>query len=149
MRLVALVLLCTLPLLADSASDEKAAMATVQQFFDAMKTHDASLAASAFAPGATLVRVSKEGAPQARPFEKVAAAIGAAKQEWMERIYNPTVLVHGEIAIVWGPFDFYLAGKLDHCGVDSFSLVKTSAGWKISYVADTNEKAGCERPGPR
>jgi hypothetical protein len=48
-----------------------------------------------------------------------------------ERIWNPEVRVHGLIATVWTPYDFWTDGKFSHCGVDAFDLIKTAEGWKI------------------
>lgn len=61
-----------------------------------------------------------------------------------ERIWNPTIKVHKLIAMVWAPYDLYIDGKFLHCGVDSFSLIKTEEGWKIAGTIFTMEPEGCE-----
>jgi len=71
------------------------------------------------------------------------ANLGTAKQEYLERIWNPKILIRGGIANVWAEYDFHLDGKFHHCGVDSFRLVKTSGGWKIAGIIYTTETAGC------
>ena len=73
-------------------------------------------------------------------------AIGSGKVVWKERIWNASVLVHGAIAVVWAPYDFHNNGSFSHCGYDSFSLLKTADGWKITYISDTRETQGCENP---
>ena len=50
---------------------------------------------------------------------------------------------HGSVAVLWADYDFHLNGKFSHCGIDSFTLLKTTAGWKIAAVADTRETTGC------
>jgi len=65
----------------------------------------------------------------------------------VERMWNPTVLVRGRIAMVWADYDVYVGGKFGHCGIDAFTLLKTDAGWKISGIQYTSETQGC-KPNP-
>lgn len=108
-----------------------------------MSAHDASAARAFFIPEAQLFSVDKDGAAKALPFEKWAAALGSTKNSWLERIWEPKVLEHGTVAVVWAPYDFHLNGKFSHCGIDSFHLLKTSGGWKISAISDTHETSTC------
>jgi hypothetical protein len=108
-----------------------------------MKTHDAAAAAALFLPGATASSVDQSGKASVIPFEKFVEHIGTSKSDWLERISNPKVLQRGPISVVWAEYDFYLNGKLSHCGIDSFSLLKTQSGWKIAAISDTRETAGC------
>ena len=101
---------------------------------------------SLFAPNAVLLSVKDDGTPASMRYQDFADLLATSKNVWLERIWNPTVLVHGPIAVVWAEYDFHLNGKLSHCGVDSISLLKTSAGWKISSISDTRETAGCTSP---
>ncbi len=121
------------------AADDSTPIATVQKLFDAMKAHDAAGVRALFLPEAMLFGVRPDGTATATPFDKFAERAGAAKDTWLERIWSPTNLEHGTVAVVWAEFDFHLNGKLNHCGIDSFSLLKTSAGWKIASVSDTHE----------
>ena len=134
------VALCSPLLLRGTAGDEP--LAAAQKLFDAMKAHDAA-AAALFLPGATLASVDAKGKPSVMAAEKFAEHIGTGKGVWLERIWNPKVLEHGSIATVWAEYDFHLNGKFSHCGIDSFSLVRTDAGWKIAAVSDTRETSGC------
>ena len=59
---------------------------------------------------------------------------------------NPEVRLHGTVATVWTPYDFWIDGKFSHCGIDAFDLVKTASGWKIAGVVFTVEPK-CE-PSP-
>jgi hypothetical protein len=58
-------------------------------------------------------------------------------------MWTPAVHVHGAIAVVWAPYDFHIDGKFSHCGVDTFSLVRTATGWQISGISYTVEPTGC------
>jgi hypothetical protein len=56
------------------------------------------------------------------------------------------------MAHVWAPYTFYLGGKWNHCGVDSFELLKVNGAWKLTQLSDTRKRDGCPDPlgtGPR
>ncbi len=137
-----LLAVCLAPL-AQSAEDQPVAVA--QKLFDAMKAHDSQAAAALFLPGATLSSVDADGKTSVTPFEKFAERIGSSKKGWLERIWNPKVLQHGTIAVVWADYDFYLDGQFSHCGVDAFQMFKTKGGWKIAGISDSRVTQGCEQ----
>lgn len=56
---------------------------------------------------------------------------------------RPQVRIDETLATVWTQYDFHLAGKFSHCGVDAFHLLKTATGWKIVSLADTSRMEGC------
>jgi hypothetical protein len=56
---------------------------------------------------------------------------------------NPTVMIRGPIAVVWGEYEFWIDGKFSHCGVDSADLVKVDGDWKIANWMWTVEKSDC------
>ena len=58
-------------------------------------------------------------------------------------MYDPKVELFGDLAMVWGRYVFFLNGKILHCGVDSFHLVRTDANWKIVNASSTLEPNGC------
>jgi len=57
-----------------------------------------------------------------------------------ERITMGTVLVDGDLASVWTPYQFYFDGKFRHCGANSFQLVRINKEWKIQYLVDTRRR---------
>jgi hypothetical protein len=120
--------------------------AVVQQLFDAMAARDALAAQALFVPDAGLFSLSANGKAVKMPLMDFLNAIGSGKAVWKERIWSANVLVHGAIAVVWAPYDFHNNGAFSHCGYDSISLLKTVAGWKISYISDTRETEGCVNP---
>lgn len=128
-----------------AATDSPAA--AVQATFDALKAHDAAAFKALLLPEATFLAVREDGKPTVTGVDKFAEHLTASKDAWLERMWNPKVLEHGPIAIVWADYDFHLNGKFHHCGIDSVSLVKTADGWKILSIAYTAETAGCE-PSP-
>jgi hypothetical protein len=147
MRLIAGLFAACFLFIASGRSDDQSPSAAVQRLFDAMSGHNAEAARELFIPDAMLFSVRSDGTAAAVPHEKWLARLAASKDAWLERIWNPTLLEHGSIAVVWAEYDFHLNGRFTHCGVDSFSLLKTTAGWKIAAIADTHETSGCS-PSP-
>jgi Domain of unknown function (DUF4440) len=129
-------------LFASPAPDKNGAIATVQRLFDAMASHNTDAARALFTPGATLVAIRANGAVSNSTSEEFVAHVGTAKEPWLERMWNPKVLIHGGLAVVWADYDFHLNGRFSHCGVDSVTLVNISGAWKISGIAYTMETSG-------
>ena len=139
-----LALIAITPLLAQS-SDEKEALAATQKMFDAMTAHDASAIRAVSLPDARLFAIGEQGAPSAAvAIEDFATRIAGIHEQILERFTGqPSISVHGRMAQVWGDYEFLREGKFHHCGVDSFSLFKTSQGWKIATIVYTSETTGC------
>jgi hypothetical protein len=138
------VLLTGLPARAQSPEAEKAAiLKTVQAFFDTMTAKDVEGARAILQPqGRFHAMRMRDGKPDVRAFsnEEYFADLQASKQLMRERIWNPEVRINGLIATMWAPYDFWIDGKLSHCGVDAFDLIKTGDGWKIAggvYTLET------------
>ncbi len=143
MRVALLVSIWVLSASAAEDPEEKAVLATVQRLFDAMSAHDTSAAGTVLIPEGRVSGVSSAGKPTNISQEDFAARLGTAKQKYLERMWNPKVQVRNGIAAVWAEYDFHLDGKFHHCGIDSFSLVKTQEGWKIAGIVYTVETVGC------
>jgi len=66
---------------------------------------------------------------------------------YLERwIGEPTVLIRGPIAVVWGEYEFFINGERSHCGVDVADVVKMDGEWKIPNFMWTVEPEGCPDP---
>jgi hypothetical protein len=116
---------------------------TVQKLFEAVLHKDAATATALFTPDAMLYSLRPDGTAAGMSAPKWIERMAASKDQWQERIYNPKQLEQGPIAQVWAEYDFHLAGKFSHCGIDSISLLKTATGWKIASISDTREKTNC------
>jgi hypothetical protein len=150
MRLpITLVLFASGSLFAQT-SDEKDALATVQKTFDAMAAHDTATIRSLMLPDARLYSIRAGAASTATAvtgtaIEDFATRIGGTKGELLERFTaKPSVSIRGQMAQVWGEYEFLREGKFTHCGVDSVGLFKTPEGWKIATLAYTVEPTGCK-----
>ena len=129
-------------------SEETAVVAAVQQLFDAIASGDPAMAEAVLMPEGQLVSVrpgETEGSTVLRTttHREFLEQLGTVHEEWLERMWNAKALVHGHIAMVWTPYDFYRGGEFSHCGVDLFNLVRTNEGWKIAGGVYTVERTGC------
>lgn len=128
---------------AQSTADRAAVLEAVQRFFDTMTARDVEGARAVLVPQGRfhVIDTVKPGSePRSFSNEEYFAQLQASKQTMRERIWNPDVRVHGSIATVWTPYDFWIDGKLSHCGVDAFDLIKSGEGWKIAGGAYTIER---------
>ena len=125
------------------AADEATPIAVVQQLFDAAAHKDVARASALFAPDAMLYSAKEDGTAGGMLATAWVARMGAAKEQWLERIWNAKQTESGTVAHVWADYDFHRDGKFSHCGIDSFSLLKTAQGWKIASISDTRVKVGC------
>ena len=133
----------------NAQTPEDSVKAIVNQLFTAMKNADAAMLKDAFADSAVLqtIRRKPDGTffVQNEQVSGFVAQIGMAKKDSLdERITFETVKVDGPLAIVWTPYKFFYAGKLSHCGVNSFQLVRINGRWKIQFLIDTRRRQGCE-----
>ena len=128
---------------------EDSAKAVVNQLFTAMKNVDTAMLKDAFADSAVLqtIRPRQDGTffVQNDKVSGFVASIAAAKKDSLdERITFETIKVDGPLESIWTPYKFYYAGKLRHCGVNSFQLVRINGRWKIQFLIDTRRRQGCE-----
>ncbi len=149
-----LVLSAASPLAAQAAGDDRAAaLAVVQQLFDAMRTKDTTQLRSLFWPGSRLlgVRPRREGGftVQETSVEQFARAVAGSTGIWLERMFEPEVRIDGTLAQVWAPYDFHLNGRFSHCGVDAVQLLRVDGVWKIVALSDSFQREACPtRPAP-
>jgi len=144
MRLLALLWLFALAPLSAQSSAEKDAVAVAQQVFDGMKAHNAAVMQAAMLPDARLYAIRQTGATVSTAAADFISQVSGMQGGLLERFTaKPQVLIRGRMAQVWGEYEFLRDGKFNHCGVDSFSLLKTPDGWKIAAIVYTSETTGC------
>ena len=120
-------------------------LAAVQGVLDAIAHRDTSAARQWMQPGAVLFALPPTaGGPVRRQSDSsFVAFLGASTDHFLERIWTPQVMVRGGLAEVWAPYDFHVNGRRSHCGIDSFTLVRGPAGWRVAAIAYTVETTGC------
>lgn len=129
------------------ASDEAAVMAPVNALFDGLARRDSAIILAALRPDATAV-VAAEKADGTRSVRRLTAADFAAgvkpgPEKFEERLSDPAIEIDGDIAMVWGAYTFLIDGKVHHCGVDHFDLVRENGAWKVANVTWSSRTTGC------
>ena len=126
--------------------DKKAALAVVNKLFDEMAAANAAgiIATGTAENQLVAVRKLRDGKTRVdviggEAFSKFFTKPGAIK----EVMYEPKIDVDGDWAMVWGRYVFFADGKVSHCGINQFNLVRTVAGWKIANGASTIDPGAC------
>ena len=121
-------------------------VAVVQEFFRAMTANDSAAAARTMHPDAPMFVLGTRGDSTVLSQSTAArflSSLVTSKRTLVERMWEPTVMVHGPIASVWAPYDFHIDGTFSHCGVDAFSLARANGAWRIVSITYTVERTGC------
>jgi len=130
-------------------SEKKAVLAAVQELFDAMKAGDAEKAAEVLVIEGQFLSVrpgESEDATviRAQSNEVFLDQLAGAENEWLERMWDAEVKIHGNLAMVWTPYDFHRDGEFSHCGIDALDLIKVDGTWKVAGGTYTVEPEGCD-----
>jgi hypothetical protein len=121
--------------------EDRAVLSPIHALFDGMAHRDATAIQLPLLPGGSLV-LMRDGKPAQMTFAAFAERVARpAPTRIEERIYNPVIRIDRDLAVVWAPFDFFVDGKVDHCGTDLFNLVRVDGKWLIASVADTGHAA--------
>lgn len=131
---------------ADEAADRTAVVAMVQTFFDAMTDRDVDGMRSMLTPDGIFYgyRENSEGLQIMSPtHQRYVEGLASGDRRLIERFWDPQVLLHDRMAVVWTPYDLFVDGTFSHCGIDSFSFLKTREGWKITGIVFSMETDGC------
>lgn len=118
-----------------SDTETSAVLAVVKTLFDGMRSKDPDKLRSVFSEGASL---------GGTPVEKFVESVLASKAHLDEVTFDETVLIDGELAMAWTPYNIFVDGEFHHCGVDLFVMRKTDGEWKVRYLEDTRRSERCE-----
>lgn len=127
------------------AQERPSPYTAVESFFSAFHAKDSIGLQNSFVPKARLLRSSLRNGKaivEENDLQQFIQAVANRKEtpSWEERLGQPIVQQHLNLATVWVPFHFYLADKLSHCGYNSFTLVWDNTAWKILTLIDTGTK---------
>lgn len=130
-------------------SDEAQIKATIDQFFEGMRTTDSTKIRATVYPNATLKTtfVNKEGLAKLKneSMEDFIKSVGSTHEGvYDEKIWSYDIKIDGRLATAWTEYTFYLDKQLLHCGVNAFELFKSDEGWKIIGITDTRRKDNCK-----
>ena len=129
-----------------SNEDEDAVLAAVQKFFDTMASKSADEAREILDPEGSFVSVRWQDGKQVvrrSSLREYLERLEGRSESLLERMWEPEVLIHRSIAIVWTQYDFHRDEQFSHCGVDAFQLTKLDTGWTITGGTFTVEPVGC------
>ena len=149
MRLLVAAAVVLLPAAAplEAQSEDREVLAVIQQLFDGMRAKDTARMRATLHPQARMVSPGmRDGVAVVNvdtPERWLASVAGATGGPLDERTRNPVVHVDGALASVWVDYNFFVGERFNHCGVDTFHLVRTATGWKIIDLADTRRREGC------
>ena len=119
--------------------------APVEALFNAMRAHDGEQLAAQFTNSALLQRAEPGGNIKSNDLSQFAGFVNQTDKHLDEKLLAVTVQQSDNLAAIWTPYVFYLDGKLSHCGVNSFQLVRTGPDWKIHYLIDNVHGGDCEQ----
>jgi hypothetical protein len=144
---ITLAMLCLAGMELQAQSEDQQVLAVVQRLFDGMRAKDTAKMRATLHPQARMVSPgTRDGATVIgveSPDRWLAGVAGATTGPFDERIRNTVVHIDGPLASVWTDYTFFVGERMNHCGVDTFHLVRTAEGWRIIDLADTRRKDGC------
>ncbi len=127
-------------------TSEKEIIKPIENLFQAMKSADSLGVKNAFSNSAIMQTFGKNQEIRTDKVDDFAKQVGASQAgDLDERFSISKILVDGNMASVWVPYQFYYKGNFSHCGVNSFQLVKIKNEWKIQYIIDTRRKDNCTK----
>jgi hypothetical protein len=129
------------------ATDEQAVLAPINALFAAMRVKDAAAILAQAKPEGRLTSVSVAGAT-GRGWAEFAAQFKPGEGPVLEErlVGAPAIEIDGDIAMVWSSYVFLVDGKLSHCGIDHFDLVREGGRWKVFNITWTRRKTNCPAP---
>ena len=122
-------------------TSEKEIIKPIENLFNAMKSADSLGVKNAFSGSAIMQTFGKNQEIRTDKVEDFAKQVGASQAgDLDEKFTISKILVDGNMASVWVPYQFYYKDNFSHCGVNSFQLAKINNEWKIQYIIDTRRK---------
>jgi hypothetical protein len=133
------------------SGDREAILAVMQRAFAAVRSSNPDdWRAIQLSEGTSLsFRPGPEGRPEDLEFriannEDFIADLKPDGHDYLERwTREPTILIRGPIAVIWGEYEFWTDGEFSHCGVDSADLVKVDGEWQVANFMWTVEYENC------
>ncbi|MEM6543875.1 MAG: nuclear transport factor 2 family protein [Pseudomonadota bacterium] len=110
-------------------------LGVVTSLFDGMREKDTELIRKQFLPNARLGALS---------VDDFAERVAASTAYLDERTFDETVLIDGDLAIAWTPYNLFIDGEFHHCGVDLFVMKRINDQWLIAQLEDTRRTEDCE-----
>lgn len=130
--------------------EEEAILKVVDTFLIAVGNGDREMQKSVEYPDGALAiaRITKDNNAAAPPRVRRMPASDFQKptpdhDPFIEMYWNPQVQVRGPFAQVWSPYVLRDNGKIVHCGINAYQLVKDAGAWKINSALSSMEPDAC------
>ena len=151
------LLILSLPLMAEVRSDSEgqekdrsAVLDLAQRAFDAVESNDPADWRPLLTEKAHTLSFRPNGLMRERSYADSMDRMIPGESDYFEQwIGEPTVMVHGPLAVVWGRYAFWNRGNLSHCGIDTISMAKVQGVWKIAHFMWTVEPDTCPSTTPK
>lgn len=147
--ILTLLVLVSISAVAQKSDDKQSVLAVVDKMFDEMANYNPAAIAALYTKDSNLTAIirRKDGKNTIMAFtgEAFSKNFAEKKNEIKEEMYAPKVEIDGDLAMVWGRYVFFVDGKIAHCGVNAFHLVKTDEGWKIDNASSTIDPTSCTK----
>ncbi len=147
---ILLVILTTLPATAQEAAGERARVrAIADAALAAISSEDMIAFTDLMVDEAVTISIGeRDGKVRYSVRTRAESRERAPQADILERGFDPEVSISGPVASVWLPYDLYVDGEWSHCGVDTFTMVRTEAGWRILAMAWSVEQPPACEPHP-
>jgi hypothetical protein len=128
-------------------SQDQLIMAPINAMFAGIAAGDAAAIRAQLVDGGSNTEVTEQP-DGGRKVERLAwaealAGLHPGPTKFEERLINHTIKSDGSVATVWGDYIFLVNGKIDHCGLDLFELVRAGSAWKIANSTSSQRTMGC------
>lgn len=131
-----------------ASPEQQAVLAPVNAVFAALAARDAAGLDAHFDAAAqlTVVHENADGANRVAhlTWQQFAGGLQPGLERLEEVLIDPTVAIDGDLAVVWGSYVFRIDGRISHCGVDHFDLIRQDGVWKINALTWNQRATGCE-----
>jgi hypothetical protein len=131
------------PLMLPAAPSERSPLQTIELLHKALREADSATVDSLLHPD--YHGISLQGPRDHRHIyietrEKAVSDVAGLKPgDWDVRFLSTSTQIDPNgMAHVWARYVFYLKGKPNHCGFESYTLYQSTDGWKVVSFADTD-----------
>jgi hypothetical protein len=132
---------------AQSDADAAAVMAPIRAVFAGIAARDAAAINAQLVAGGSNTEVIEQSdgsrTIQRLGWPEALAGLHPGPEKFEERLINRSIKSDGSVAMVWGDYVFLVNGKVSHCGLDLFDLVREGGVWKIANTASSQRTKGC------